>query len=521
MMLDVSTRLVTLDRALNNKQLLGAALGDPVSWTTWIACLKAAYAEPLTAAEREAFDKVAGGRQPPTRKVKEFVVAASRRAGKGRAAGALAAYASALVDHASRLAPGEVGVVAAVSPSRAQALIIKDYTLGFFERSPVLRDEIVEVVADEIRLRNRNVITTLASDYRTLRGRTLLLAILDEASFLKDETSSTPDIEAARALLPGLSTTGGMLCILSSPYRRNGLLFQRHRDHFGRDSADVLVVAGPSLAFNPTLDTAMIDAAREADPQAALSEWDGEFRSDLLQFLDDASIDAAVDYDRPLELPPRPNTIYRPFTDMSGGGPDASTICICHRDGERIIADVIRGRHGDPNAAAQDYANLCKQYRCRSITGDRYSGEWVAGGFRRCNVEYHQSALTRSDLYLEGLPLFTRGLVSIPANAVLLKELRQLERRVARSGKDSVNHGVGQHDDHSNALFGSLYPCAKAARRSALKPVMPGVFSNGQWWGDAAPANTPAPAGYRATNEPRRSYVGSRWPGSDRFNNDW
>jgi hypothetical protein len=514
--------LATLHQSLTNKQLLGAALGDPVSWTTWIACLKAAYAEPLSAAERAAFDNVAGGRQPPQRKVKEFVVAASRRAGKGRAAGALAAYASALVDHTSRLAPGEVGVVAAVSPSRAQALIIKDYTLGFFERSPVLCDEIVEVVADEIRLRNGCVITTLASDYRTLRGRTLLLAILDEASFLRDETSSTPDIEAARALLPGLSTTGGMLCILSSPYRRNGLLYQRHRDHFGRDSADVLVVAGPSLAFNPTLDTAMIDAAREADPQAALSEWDGEFRSDLLQFLDDAAIDAAVDHSRPLELPPRAKLTYHAFCDMSGGGRDASTLCICHRDGERIVADVIRGRHGDPNAAAQDYANLCKQYHCRSITGDRYSGEWVAGGFRRLNVEYHQSALTRSDLYLEGLVTFTRNLVSIPANATLLKELRQLERRVARSGKDSVNHGVGQHDDHSNALFGAMYLCAKAAARRALKPVMPGVFSNGQWW------DAPAVSTQRQPSTTELFYQnggygggGSCWPGSDPFGREW
>jgi hypothetical protein len=217
----------------------------------------------------------------------------------------LATYESALVDHSARLAPGEVGVVACISPTREQAKIVQRYALGYFETSPVLRDEVADVTADEIRLRNGNVICTLANDYRTLRGRTLLLAILDEASFLRDETSTTPDIEAARALLPGLSTTRGMLCILSSPYRRVGLLYQRHRDFFAKDGDGVLCVAGPSLAFNPTLDPAGIAAAREADPQAALSEWDGEFRSDLLQFLDDALIDAAVDHDRPLELPPR------------------------------------------------------------------------------------------------------------------------------------------------------------------------------------------------------------------------
>ena len=62
----------------------------------------------------------------------------------------------------------------------------------------------------------------------------------------------------------------------------------------------------------------------------------------------------------------------------------------------------------------------------------------------------------RSELYLEGLPLFTRGLVRIPDDPLLLRELRLLERRTARSGRDSVDHGVGGSDDFANALFGAM-----------------------------------------------------------------
>ncbi len=450
-------RLVTLDRALSDKRLLGLGAA---SWLTWRSVMKAAFAEPLSAAEREAFDSVAGGRSPPGRKVRQLAVVASRRSGKGRSAGGLATYASALTDHSAVLAPGETGVVACISPTRSQAQIVQNYARGYFEASPVLKDEIADVMADEIRLKNGNVICTLASDFRTMRGRTLLLAILDEASFLRDETSSTPDIEAARALLPGLMTTNGMLITLSSPYRRAGLLFQLYRDHFGRDSEDVLCVAGPSVAFNPTLDAEMIAAAREADPQAALSEWDGQFRTDLSQFLDDAAIDAAVDHGRPAELPPREGVVYFVFADMSGGGRDASTVCICHRDGERVVVDVIRGRRGDPNAAVLEYSALAKQYGCRTVTGDNYAKEWVAGAYRSAGCEYHRSRLVRSDLYLEGQVQFTRGLVSIPNNATPLRELRLLERRTARSGKDSVDHGVGGSDDHANALFGALWLAA-------------------------------------------------------------
>jgi hypothetical protein len=52
------------------------------------------------------------------------------------------------------------------------------------------------------------------------------------------------------------------------------------------------------------------------------------------------------------------------------------------------------------------------------------------------------------------VPLFTRGQISIPDCAPLTKELRLLERRVAKSGKDNVDHPLGGADDHANVLAG-------------------------------------------------------------------
>ena len=85
-------QLATIERALADKQLLGAALGDLSSWLTWLAVVKAAYGRPLSTAEREAFNRVAGGRGAPSRKVRQFAAVVSRRGGKGRVAGAMAVY---------------------------------------------------------------------------------------------------------------------------------------------------------------------------------------------------------------------------------------------------------------------------------------------------------------------------------------------------------------------------------------------------------------------------------------------
>src|SRR5262245_5474810 len=169
-----------------------------------------------------------------------------------------------------------IDVVRGVGATQPQAVVVYRYVLGFLQSSPVLAQEIENVTAHEVRLRGNVVLSTRAGNYRTVRGRTLLAAIIDEVAFLRDETSSIPDIEVYRALLPALATTGGMLVGISTPYRRTGLLYQKHRDFYGIDDADVLVVAGNAKRFNPTIDVSIIERARASDPESARAEWDAE-----------------------------------------------------------------------------------------------------------------------------------------------------------------------------------------------------------------------------------------------------
>ena len=75
---------------------------------------------------------------------------------------------------------------------------------------------------------------------------------------------------------------------------------------------------------------------------------------------------------------------------------------------------------------------------------------------RKAGIHYVKSVLPKSAIYLETLPLFTRGLVSLPDHGKLIKELRLLERHTHRSGKDSIDHGQGGHDDYPNAVCGCL-----------------------------------------------------------------
>jgi hypothetical protein len=442
---------------LTDSQVLGGALGDVTPWAAWRSILKAARAEPLSPAELRTFTKLAGGRRPPKRQVAELWVAAGRRSGKSRMASAAAVHLAACVDYADRLAPGERGYVLLVAPSTGQASTVKGYCEAFLRRSPVLAPLVDNVTADEITLTNGITIAIGAASFRTLRGKTLVGVVVDEVAYLRDETSAQPDIELVRAVTPSLAAAGGMLIGISSPYRKVGVLAQRHRDHYGKNG-DVLIIQAASLLLNPLLDPKMIARARADDPLASRSEWDAEFREDISSLLSDEAIEAAIDRSRQLELPPLPGVRYFAFVDASAGRADAFAICIGHKQGDGFVADLIRGRKPpfNPKMVAADYALAAKSYGCRELVGDNYAGEWVSGAFRDSGVDYRRSDMPKSGLYLEGVPCFMRGAVSIPNMPVLIRELRLLERRTSRSGKDAVDHPVGGSDDHANVVFGAM-----------------------------------------------------------------
>jgi hypothetical protein len=462
-----------IDDAIQDRRLLGAALGNLKSWGNWLVILKAAFGLPLNPDELVIFKDLAGGRDAPTERVAELWVVSGRRGGKTRMAATISSYLAAFADNTGALAVGEVGHVLCLAPSKDQARLVHDYAAGHFHSSPILQQEIESESASEIRLKGNIVLGVHSNSFRTIRGRTLLACCFDEVAYWRDEASASPDLEVYRAVLPSLATTGGMLVGISSPYRKLGLLHAKHRDHFGVNG-DVLVIQAPTERLNPTIDKRVIARARDSDPAAALSEWDAEFRTDLSSYLSDSDIDAAVDRDRPTELPPRVHLHrYHAFTDASAGRRDSFTLAIGHAEGSRTIIDLVRGVKPpfDPQTVAHDFAKVARTYGCQEVSGDNFSGEWVAAAFREAGVGYRRSDLNRSALYLEMLPKFTQGRISIPNHPQLLRELRLLERRTSRSSRDQVDHPANGSDDWSNSIAGCSQCCTRSVRKTAKAQV--------------------------------------------------
>jgi hypothetical protein len=197
----------------------------------------------------------------------EAAIVAGRRAGKSRTIAALVAYVTGLVDHPS-LVLGERGMALILTADQEQSLTVLNYVEAAFNGSPMLKQLVASKTAKQIRLTNGILIQVRASDYRRVRGVTLLLAVTDEIwFFVQNADSQNADTDICAALRRALATCGGILCMISSPYAKKGELYSVWRKHYGPTGDPlVLVVRAASRVLNPTLPQSVVDRARERDP---------------------------------------------------------------------------------------------------------------------------------------------------------------------------------------------------------------------------------------------------------------
>ena len=125
-------------------------------------------------------------------------------------------------------------------------------------------------------------------------------------------------------------------------------------------------------------------------------------------------------------------------------------------------------REFSPEQTVIEIAEICRRYNVWAVTGDRYAGEWPRERFRFQRIEYELAGLSRSEAYLLLLPAMnTPGRIELLDNRRLVSQLCGLERRAARSGRDTVNHQRGAKDDVINAAALALVRAALSPKGSA------------------------------------------------------
>jgi hypothetical protein len=442
---------------------------DP-SWTPWRTYLGAVFGLELDADEIARYRQCTGRHQPPDHPAREVWTIVGRRGGKSRVAALLTVYLA--VFRRYTLAPGERGVVMVLAADRQQARVVMRYIGGLVDAVPALAAKVTRRTAEAIDFNNGISVEIHTSSFRSVRGYTVVAAILDEVAYWPTDESATPDAEVVTALRPAMATVpGALLVAISSPYAQRGELYRAYRDHFGIDGDDVLVWQADTRTMNPALDPTIIERAYAADGATASAEWGARFRPDVERFL---ARDVVERVTTPGcgERPPASDTQYYAFCDPAGGsGTDSMTLAVGHSPSAGVaVLDVLRDVTPpfSPAAVTAEFAAVLQRYGVTQVTGDRFGGEFPREVFRTHGIEYIACDRTKSALYQELLALVNSDRVELLDLPRLRAQLIGLERRTTGGGKDVIDHGWSTHDDLANSCAGVLVEASRHAGRRGL-----------------------------------------------------
>lgn len=463
---------MNLLEAIEDPNLFAPWFKNRATWQAWFAFIAALFALPMTQDQLATYLRHTGREEAPAESNTEAWLIIGRRGGKSFVMALTAVYLACFRDYREHLQPGERATVMVIAADRRQARVIIRYVAAMLTRIAMLRAMVERGTADSFDLSNQVTIEVGTASFRTTRGYTYAAVLADEIAFWRTDDAAEPDYAILDALRPGMATIpGAMLLCASSPYARRGALWDAFRRYWGK-SGTPLVWKATTREMNATVRQSIIDAALERDTPSASAEYLAEFRSDIEAFVTREVVEACVSpgvFERPRMLSAR----YQAFVDPSGGSNDAMTLAIAHLDGGVIRLAALRERKPpfSPEAVVLDFCTTLKSYGISSVTGDRYAGEWPREQFRKQGIAYELAAKPRSDLYRDLLPVLNSGKVDLLDSSVLLNQLVGLERRVARGGRESIDHAPNGHDDLANAVAGAVSLCTVRATTTTITPL--------------------------------------------------
>lgn len=460
-------------QACADAKLLAPWFRDRRTYTAWFAFLAALFALPMDDEQFALYRKHTGRNALPIDPSQEAWLIVGRRGGKSFFMALVAVYLACFRSYREYLAPGERATILVIAADRKQARIIVRYVRAMLTQIPLLAKLLVAQTTESFDLANAVTIEVGTASFRSTRGYTFAAVLGDEVAFWRTgDEAANPDFEILDAVRPGMATIPtSMLILASSPYARRGALFDAWRRYWGKDDTP-LVWRAATREMNPSLPQRVIDEAMERDAASAKAEYLAEWRDDIEAFVSLDVVERCIRTDLPVRRPTKADAgSYFAFVDPSGGSADSMTLAIAHLDKREdlIFLDAVQEIKPpfSPDAAVKQFADFLKQYDVSWVEGDRYGGEWPREAFHKRGIEYRTAELTRSELYLALLPKLNSETVDLLDDRKLVNQLVALERRVARGGRESIDHPPGGHDDVANAVAGVI----NMATRRKLSPT--------------------------------------------------
>jgi hypothetical protein len=442
---------------------------DIVAFARWLwrdalspaqACLlKAAYGLPLDRAERAVWRRYTGrsafGRYHQHRP--DTVVAIlGRQSGKSSRIGAtIALYEALVVPH--DIPAGERLAVLMFAPVIRQSTfaLTAEKLRGAPELAQMVETDVSS--AGEIRLVNGIDLVTFSSNPAHARGRTAILAIVDEAAFLHSDREFDCNLpELLESVRPSLLVRHGRLVLLSSPGDKSGPIYEAWQNR--AEDPDTLVWRAPSAEMNPGIDAKLLERERKRGASYFAREWEAEFVDARNPFLPPESIDAAI-LPRTVQLAPaQSDSAVFAGIDLADKRDDCALAISAIRTVEgrrKVVVLFVKAWKPGPRGhvvpdVLEQMGEICRAYRVGLARGDQKSmstAEHILGRFGIRFERVITDGRGSEPMYRCFLGLLNNSDIALLDHPELLAQLRRLEEHTGDGGRFRVAGRRNSKDD--------------------------------------------------------------------------
>jgi hypothetical protein len=293
---------------------------------------------------------------------------------------------------------------------------------------------------------------------RTARGRAAILAVVDEAAFIRTDSSFEMNLpELLESIRPSLVVHRGKLLLLSSPNAgKEGVLFEAWENREANE--DVMCWKAPSAEMNPAIDPALLRRERTRGESYYAREYLAEFVEASNPFLPEGPLTAAVQ--RGVAEIPVEETDERVFGAVdTADNRDSNAMAIATVRGfggvRKVVVLKTREWKPGPNGhnvlkILEEVGGIFKSYRVGEARGDQKNMSACESIFLRYGVGF-QRVVTAGNgsegAFRTFLALLNDGRLVLPDDETLLSQLRRLEERTSDGNRFLVEGRRSSHDD--------------------------------------------------------------------------
>lgn len=367
--------------------------------------------------------------------------------------------------------PGELVRALIVGPKLGLSKAPLDHIRGTMKNSPILRKYIVKDIAESITIRRpdgaevriERVAAGKGGD--NLRSTWLAGILFDEAAFHDDEDGAVNLDDNLRAARPRL-LNGAQAWIVSSPWSDDDPFNKIFEAYFGKPGLEMAFHSN-TCSMNPSPKIKEDEAdERRRDPDNAAREYDAvPLSSSNNAFFPTDAIDKSVNAQRALLLPPILGVAHSAGTDL-GFRKNSSALALARAFAGKVqlaYHEELRPEKGKslkPSEVVIGFARKCAEYKARRMVGDLVGADTAHEELvklKDVQVVYEELDTTQENTaaeFTEFRRLMQEGLMDLPNDPVLIKQIRDTKSRAVPGGKTHIQvpkHGL-RHGDVMRAV---------------------------------------------------------------------